>query len=222
MFIFVDFFNAFQALWSICSSMVACIDGCVYVHAGDSSMYTCICSRALKCICSYMLIQIASRVHVCLRACIHAYVLAHCGTYIIHVFKRAYVHRESSRIHTRARTHMDTYAHIHTNICTCIHTCTLVHTWVNAQMWDLVRKAMYSETRWNQKPLFGVTRRDHSPNSLSCKGFLRGFQRRLGHCCRAAVHSRQSVCYQVGAHFICKYTEKVNTGLRKPSKCRGP
>ena len=170
MFIFIDFFNAFQALWSICWSIVACIDGCVYVHAGDSSMYTCICSRALKCICSYMLIQIASRVHVYLRACIHAYVLAHCGTYI-HVFKRAYVHRESSRIHTRARTHMDTYAHIHTIICTCIHTCTLVHTWVNAQMWDLVRKAMYSETRWNQKPLFGVTRRDHSPNSFCCKGF---------------------------------------------------
>ena len=154
MFIFVDFFNAFQALWWICSSIVACIDGCVYVHAGDSSMYTCICSSALKCKCSYMLIQIASRVHVCLRACIHAYVLAHCGTYIIHVFKRAYVHRESSRIHTRARTHMDTYAHIHTNICTCIHTCTLVHTWVNAQMWDLVRKAMYSETRWNHEKAF--------------------------------------------------------------------
>ena len=95
---------------------------CICIHAGDSSMHTCICSLALTFICSYMLIHIASRVHVCLRACIHAYVLAHCGTYIIHVFKRAYVHRESSRIHTRARTHMDTYAHIHTNICTCIHT----------------------------------------------------------------------------------------------------
>ena len=126
MFTFIDFFNAFSSSLIdllIYRSMYRWM--CIRIHAGDSSMHTCICSRALKCICSYMLIQIAWRVHVCLRACIHAYVLAHCGTYI-HVFKRAYVHRESSRIHTRART----YGHLcsHTYICTCIHMCTLVRT----------------------------------------------------------------------------------------------
>ena len=169
MFIFVDFFNAFQALWSICSSIVACIDGCVYVHAGDSSMYTCICSRALKCICSYMLIQIASRVHVCLRACIHAYVLAHCGTYI-HVFKRAYVHRESSRIHTRARTyghlcsHTYKHMHMHTQVHACAHMskCTDVRSCKES---DAFWNTMKSETAvWGHSP-------GSFPKQLCCKGF---------------------------------------------------
>ena len=60
-----------------------------------------------------------------------------------------------------------------------------------------------------------------SPNSLSCKGFLRCFQRRLGQSGRAPVHSLHIVGYQAGAHFICKYTEKVNMGLRKPCKLQG-
>ena len=107
--------------------MFSCIEMHMLIHVNAvRSVYLCACLPPSMCwkpkVLKYMLIQIAWRVHVCLRACIHAYVLAHCGTYIIHVFKRAYVHRESSRIHTRARTHMDTYAHIHTNICTCIHT----------------------------------------------------------------------------------------------------
>ena len=120
MFIFVDFFNAFQALWSICSSIVACIDGCVYVHADDSRMYTCICSRALKCICSKMLMQFAVRicVHVCFRACIHAYDLAHCGTYT-HIFKHAYVHHIHTYIHTYIRMHMHTHVHACAHMSKC-------------------------------------------------------------------------------------------------------
>ncbi len=35
------------------------------------------------------------------------------------------------------------------------------------------------------------------------------------------MHSLDWVLYQAGALFICKYTGKVNTGLRKPSKFQG-
>ena len=111
--------------------MFSGIDIHMLIHVNAvRSVYLCAClppsmywkPKVLK----YMLIQIAWRVHVCLRACIHAYVLAHCGTYI-HVFKRAYVHRESSRIHTRARTYghlcSQTYKHMHmhTHVHACAH-----------------------------------------------------------------------------------------------------
>ena len=90
--------------------------------------------------------------------------------HILFMYSNVHMFIESRAVYTLVLAHMDTYAHIHTNICTRIHTCTLVHTGVNAQMWDLVRKAMYSETRWNQNG-------PYSPNSLSCKGFLRWWEK---------------------------------------------
>ena len=95
------------------------------------SMYTCICSRALWYI-----------YYSCIQTCI-------CSSRV-----EPYTHSCS---HTYGHLCSHTYKHMHMHT----HTRTLVHTWVNAEIWDLVRKAMYSETRWNQKPLFGVTRRDH-------------------------------------------------------------
>ena len=92
---------------------------------------------------------------------------------VVHIYMYSNVHMfiESRAVYTLVLARMDTYAHVHTNICTRIHMCTLVHTWVNAQMWDLVRKAMYSETRWNQirKRLF--------PKQHCCKGFLRWWEK---------------------------------------------
>ena len=169
----------------------------IYVNT-DRIARACLPPSMYTCICSRALWYIYSYIQTCI-----------CSS------------RVEPYTHSCSHTYGHLCSHTHTNICTCIHTRTLVHTWVNAQMWDLVRKAMHSETRWNQKPLFGVTRRDHSPNSLSCKGFLRCFQRRLGPGGRAPVHSRHVGILSGRAHFICKYTGKVNTGLRKPSKLQG-
>ena len=92
-----------------------------------------------------------------IRACIHAYVLAHCGTYI-HVFKRAYVHRESSRIHTRARTyghlcsHTYIHMHMHTHVHACAHMskCTDV---TSGKEIDVFLNTMKSETAvWGHSP----------------------------------------------------------------------
>ena len=104
------------------------------------SMYTCICSRALWYI-----------YYSCIQTCI-------CSSRV-----EPYTHSCS---HTYGHLCSHTYKHMHMHT----HTRTLVHTWVNAEIWDLVRKAMYSETRWNQNG-------PYSPNSLSCKGFLRGWEK---------------------------------------------
>ena len=132
------------------------------------SMYTCICSRALWYI-----------YYACIQTCI-------CSSRV-----EPYTHSCS---HTYGHLCSHTYKHMHMHT----HTRTLVHTWVNAEIWDLVRKAMYSETRWNQKAFIPQT-------AWAVRGSYVDEKRDLGPNCWVPAHSEPFCDLSARRSFICKY-----------------
>ena len=118
-----------------------CICSCRWLEHVYMHMFSCIEMHMLIYVntdrIAYLCACLSPSMYTCIRSRALWYIYSYIQTCIC-----------SSRVEpcTHSCSHIWTLmlTYIHTYICTCIHMCTLVHTWVNAHIWHLVRKVMYS------------------------------------------------------------------------------